>query len=114
MNYKVLQDSIDESTKAQDKAQIRKENISKYQSALNSGNMSQLSVEQTTGMELNMALEQNEQNISLQNEILKYLRMQKSYEDSMVAKQSQAEEANLERGINQGASGLGRSSWGDF
>lgn len=114
MNYQVLQDSVDESTNAQDKAKNRQTNITQYQSALNSGDLSQLKTEQTTGLEMNMALEQNEQNITLQNEVLKYLRMQKSYEDSEVSKESQSQETSLERAISQGNSGLGRSSWGDF
>jgi hypothetical protein len=114
MNYQILQDSIDESTNAQDKAKKRQSNISDYQGALNSGDLSQLKIEQTTGLELNTALEQNEQNIAMQNEALKYLRMQKSYEDSEMSKESQAQESSLERAINQGTSGLGRSSWGDF
>lgn len=115
LNYQELKDAIDESTYEQAVAKQRARDIGVYGKTIEGlGAKSELKTEQTTASEVNFQLQQNEQLIQLQNENLKYERMQKAEVDSEKAQESEAEQSDLERAINQGNSGLGRSKWGNY
>lgn len=115
LNYQLLEDSIDESTHQQTMATQRAQAIANYGQTLKGlGANSQLQTEQTTASELNFSLQQNEQLIQEINELLKYTRMQQAEDDSEKVQQSQAEQTSLQKVLNQGTTGLGRDSWGNF
>ncbi len=115
LNYQLLEDSIDESTHQQTMATQRAQAIANYGQTLKGlGANSELQTEQTTASELNFSLQQNEQLIQEINELLKYTRMQQAEDDSEIVQQSQAEQTSLQKSLNQGTTGLGRNSWGNF
>lgn len=115
LDYQLLQDNVDESTHEQALAKERSKDIQAYGNTLSSlGPNSSVRTQQTTASEVNFLLQQQEQVIQQHNEQLKYTRMQKAEEESEKAKQSQAEQASLQKAMNQGTKGLGRDRWGDF
>lgn len=114
-NYRLLQDTIDQSVLGMDKSKQRIADIKKMQDTLlNLGPTSALKTAQTSAAELNLLLQQNEQLIQQYNEVLKYMRMKKAEKESEKVKQSQAEQNTLKKSLNQGTGGLGRDRWGDL